>query len=213
MDGIHDLGGMQGFGKVPHTINSLSYQPVFDEPWEHLGYILLLIGAMHLKKYSVDEHRHAIERMEPRHYIASSYFDRINIATASLLVEKGVLTKDELERFAGGEFLLARPSGEGRASLPPRQPFEAGDRVFVRDEFIPGHVRAPAYVRGKTGVVLHRTTQKWPFPDSVGHAREAALEPTYHVCFDSTELWGQTVEEATVVVDLFEGYLEKAQPV
>jgi hypothetical protein len=26
MDGFHDLGGFQGFGKVPHTINSLSYK-------------------------------------------------------------------------------------------------------------------------------------------------------------------------------------------
>lgn len=210
MDGVHDLGGLQGFGKVRHTINSLSYKPVYAEPWEYLGYSLLLLGHAHLKQYSVDEHRHAIERMEPLHYLSSSYFDRIMIGTATLLVEKGVLTHAELEELAGGEYRLARPSGPGRASQPPREPFAVGDTVVVRDEFVSGHVRAPGYVRGKRGVVMHRTTEKWPFPDSVGHARAAAMEPTYHVRFESRELWGETADEATVVVDLFEGYLDKA---
>ena len=48
MDGFHDLGGFQGFGKVPHTINSLSYQPVFKQDWEHLAYSLMFVGADHL---------------------------------------------------------------------------------------------------------------------------------------------------------------------
>ena len=68
MDGIHDLGGVQGFGTVPHTKNSLSYKPVFHEDWEHLAYSLLFLAADHLKQFSVDELRHAIERMDARHY-------------------------------------------------------------------------------------------------------------------------------------------------
>jgi len=211
MDGVHDLGGKQGWGKVRHTINSLSYKPVFDESWEYLGYILLLLGNAVLKKYSVDEHRHAIERMEPRHYLESSYFDRIMIGTATLLVEKGVLTHAELNEFAGGEYRLARPAGPGRASFPQRAPLEVGDRVVVRNEYVSGHVRAPGYTRGKQGVIVHRTTEKWPFPDSVGHARAANFEPTYHVKFDTRELWGDAADEASVVVDLFEGYLDKVE--
>ena len=54
MDGFHDLGGFQGFGKVPHTINSLDYKQVFKQDWEHLAYSLMFIGADHLKKFSVD---------------------------------------------------------------------------------------------------------------------------------------------------------------
>ena len=53
MDGFHDLGGFQGFGKVPHTINSLSYKPVFKEDWEHLAYSLMFIAADHLKQFSI----------------------------------------------------------------------------------------------------------------------------------------------------------------
>ena len=61
MDGIHDLGGVQGFGTVPHTNNSLTYKPVFHEDWEHLAYSLLFLAADGLKNFSVDELRHAID--------------------------------------------------------------------------------------------------------------------------------------------------------
>lgn len=209
MDGIHDLGGVQGFGSVPHKINSSSYKPVFHEPWEHLAYSLLFIGAER-GVFTVDELRHAIERMDPRHYLSAPYYDRIVVGTASLFVEKGVVTQAELEELAGGRFTLAQPPGEGRPALPPRAPFEVGDVVVVRNEFIPGHVRMPKYVRGKTGTVLHRTTVKWPFPDAHGHGRPASVEPTYHVKFAARDLWGDCEEDGSVVVDLWEGYLDKA---
>jgi len=210
MDGIHDLGGMQGFGKVPHTNNSLGYKPVFHEDWEHLAYSLLFLAADGLKNFSVDELRHAIERMDTRHYFSSPYYDRIVIGTATLLVENGILTQEELNQYLGSEFKLARPYfSEGRQTRPTRKGFEVGDTVQVRDEFVPGHIRMPGYVRGKQGVVLHRTTQKWPFPDSIGHGKEALHEPTYHVRFKVKDLWGSAADDGFVVVDLFEGYLDK----
>src|SRR5713226_8845767 len=118
MDGIHDLGGGQGFDHIPHMADTISYKPVFHEDWEHLAYSLLFLGAAHLNKFSVDELRHAIERMEPRQYLASPYYDRIIVGTATLLVEKGVLTQDELDTLAGGRFQLSRPVGRGRPTRP-----------------------------------------------------------------------------------------------
>lgn len=86
-----------------------------------------------------------------------------------------------------------------------------GDQVTVRDEYVSGHIRVPAYVRGKTGVVVHRTTEKWPFPDAAGHGHTDALpQPTYHVEFNTQELWGDAADAGYVVVDLFESYLDKA---
>lgn len=210
MDGIHDLGGTNGFGAVPHHINSLSYKPVFHDTWEHLAYSLLFLGADHLKTFNVDELRHAIERMEPRQYLAASYYDRIVVGTATLYVEKGVLTQAELEELAGGAFPLARPQTEGRSAEAPRPHFEVGDAVVVTREFIKGHTRMPKYVRGKRGTIVHRTSVEWPFPDAAGHGREALRQPTYHVSFDARDLWGETAEVSAVVVDLWEGYLEKA---
>lgn len=211
MDGIHDLGGTNGFGTVPHRINSLSYKPVFHEPWEHLAYSLLFLGADHLKTFNVDELRHAIERMEPRQYLAASYYDRIVVGTASLYVEKGVLDPSELEELAGGAFPLARPQTEGRPAREPHPHFAVGDEVLVTRAFIRGHTRMPKYVRGKRGTILHRTSVEWPFPDAAGHGREALRQPTYHVSFDARDLWGEGAEVSSVVVDLWEGYLEKVE--
>lgn len=211
MDGIHDLGGMQGFGKVPHTNNSLSYKPVFHEDWEHLAYSLVFVAADAMKLISIDELRHAIERMDTRHYFDAPYYDRIIIGTATLLVEYGAITKAQLDACLGTDFKLARPyASSGRPAIAERSPFEVGEIVKVRDEFVSGHIRMPGYVRGKEGKILHRTTVKWPFPDTIGHGdKSAQMQSTYHVEFKVTDLWGDAADDGTVVVDLFEGYLDK----
>lgn len=212
MDGFHDLGGFQGFGPVPHTINSLGYKPVFKEDWEHLAYSLMFVGVDPLKKFSVDEVRHAVERIDVRQHVGTRYYERYVIATATLLVETGVLTQDELDRALGSHFRLANPpTSGGRAAPPDSTRFEVGDRVVVRDEYVSGHIRAPGYVRGKEGIVLHRTTESWPFPDAIGHGDTgAAHQPTYHVEFRVKDLWGDAADDGYVVVDLFEGYLDRA---
>ncbi|MEM5421162.1 MULTISPECIES: nitrile hydratase subunit beta [Paraburkholderia] len=212
MDGFHDLGGVQGFGRVRHTINSQSYKPVFHDDWEHLAYSLMFVGADHLKLFSVDEARHAVERIEFRQQANTLYFERYVIATATLLVEKGVLTQEELDRALGSKFQLAVPTiNKGRPAITGRPPFEVGDRVVVRDEYVAGHIRVPGYIRGKEGVVLHRTTVKWPYPDTIGHGDQTAVhQPTYHVEFKVKDLWGDAADDGLVVVDLWEGYLDKA---
>jgi nitrile hydratase subunit beta len=211
MDGFHDLGGFQGFGRIPHTINSLSYKPVFKEDWEHLAYSLMFVGVDHLKKFSVDEVRHAVERIDVRQHVGTRYYERYVIATASLLVETGVLTQQELDAALGSHFKLANPpQSQGRAAITGRAPFEVGDRVVVRDEYVQGHIRMPGYVRGKQGVILHRTTETWPFADAIGHGDvDAAHQPTYHVEFRVKDLWGDAADDGWVVVDLFESYLDK----
>ena len=71
MDGVHDLGGRQGFGTVRYSSDA----PVFHEEWEKR--INTLYGyAVKLGIFNMDEYRHAIERMEPRHYMTASYYER-----------------------------------------------------------------------------------------------------------------------------------------
>ena len=99
---------------------------------------------------------------------------------------------------------------KGRSALQGRAPLEVGDLVRVRDEYVAGHVRVPGYIRGKQGEVVHRTTEKWPFPDAIGHGdKTAAHQPTYHVRFKVKDLWGGAADDGFVVVDLFESYLDK----
>jgi nitrile hydratase beta subunit len=204
MDGMHDLGGRQGFGRVRYTLNA----PAFHASWEVRANSLYGF-AVRQGIFNMDEYRHAIERMEPRHYMSASYYERTLTSLATLLVEKGVLPREELQRRAEGEVPLARPSAPGRANVPGRQAFKVGDKVRVREDFVPGHVRMPGYVRGKAGVVVG-ISPAYPFPDAHAHGIEAQDEPTYDVRFRSEDLWPNASDQALVHVGVFESYLEPA---
>lgn len=203
MDGMHDLGGKQGFGRVRYSLKAQT----FHEPWEKRVNALYSL-AVKLGIFNMDEYRHAIERMEPRHYLSASYYERSLTSLATLCVEKGIVTRDELERRAQGQFPLSSPSAPGRGNVAERQRLAAGDRVRVRSDYVPGHVRMPGYIRGKTGVVVG-VSPAYPFPDAHAHGIEATDEPTYDVRFNAEELWPNSADPAFVHVGVFESYLEK----
>ena len=203
MDGIHDMGGRQGFGRIRYTLNA---QP-FHDKWE-VRVNSLYAFAVRSGLFNMDEYRHAIERMEPRHYLAASYYERSLTSLATLCVEKGVVSREELEERAGGVFPLALPSAPGRANAADRERFKPGDRVRVKTDHVPGHVRMPAYIRGKAGVVVGESPA-YPFPDAHAHAVEAQDEPTYDVRFRSEDLWGSSADAALVHVGVFQSYLER----
>src|SRR4051812_34470312 len=203
MDGIHDLGGRQGFGPVRHVPDA----PAFHAEWEKR--INALYGlAVRLGVFNMDEYRHAIERMEPRHYLSAGYYERTLTSLATLCIEKGLTTRAELEERAGGAFPLALPAAPGRPNRDGRPTLAIGDPVRVRADHVPGHVRMPAYIRGKRGVVVG-VSPAYPFPDAHAHGVAAEDEPTYDVRFVSTELWPDAAEPAMVHVGVFESYLER----
>jgi nitrile hydratase subunit beta len=204
MDGMHDLGGKQGFGPVRYTSNATA----FHAPWEKRANSLYAF-AVRKGLFNMDEYRHAIERMEPRHYMTASYYERSLTGLASLCVEKGLVTREELERLAGGSFPLAMPGTPGRTNVATRRTFKPGDRVRVRTDYVPGHMRMPGYIRGKTGVVVG-VSPAYPFPDAHAHGVEAADEPTYDVRFRTEDLWADAADRALVHAGVFESYLEPA---
>ncbi len=204
MDGIHDLGGKQGFGPVRHSPAA----PAFHEPWEKRVNALYSL-AVRLGVFNMDEYRHAIERMEPRHYLSASYYERSLTSLATLFVEKGIATREELEALAGGAFPLALASAPGRSNEPARERFAPGDRVRAKGDHVPGHVRMPGYIRGKVGVVVSESPA-YPFPDAHAHGVAAADEPTYDVRFSASDLWPNDADAAFVHVGVFQSYLERA---
>lgn len=204
MDGVHDLGGRQGFGPVRFTHNA----PALHASWEGRANVLYGI-AVRLGIINMDEYRHAIERMDPRHYLTASYYERSLTGLATLCVEKGVVSQAELESLAGGAFPLALPAAGGRGNAADRRRFALGERVRVKDEHVAGHVRMPGYLRGKTGVVVG-VSPLTPFPDAHAHGLEAEDEPTYDVRFRSEDLWPQGAESALVHASIFESYMEPA---
>ena len=203
MDGMHDIGGKQGFGAVRYTLNAQA----FHAEWE-VRANSLYVFAVRRGIFNMDEYRHAIERMEPRHYLAASYYERSLTSMATLLVEKGVVTREELEKRGQGHFPLAAPSAPGRTNAAVRQRFHAGDRVRVRADHVSGHIRMPGYIRGKIGTVVGESPA-YPFPDGHAHALKAEDEPTYDVQFRTEDLWPNSAESALVHVGVFQSYLER----
>ena len=104
MNGIHDMGGMHGFGRVEVEPN----EPVFHARWESrvLGMTYQLVG---FGWASVDAFRHAIERVEPVTYLTAGYYGRWLDAVERLLAEKDICLPAAIEtRLAD---LAARPAG------------------------------------------------------------------------------------------------------
>ena len=208
MNGIHDMGGMDGFGPVQVEES----EPVFHDRWERRVFGLVAASVARRLAGSTDAFRFAIERMPPAHYLGAPYYERWLTALATLLVEKGVITREELVRHAGGSFPLSRPVPPLRIptaidSQAPR--FAVGDGVVVRNEHPGGHTRCPRYVRGKRGTIV-RVDGAFRLPDIVAHRNVPCREPAYSVRFSARELWG-TAAAATesVHVDLWESYLER----
>lgn len=102
MNGIHDMGGMHGFGPIVREQD----EPVFHHEWE--GKVLALARvALAGGHFNLDEFRHVMERMPPVQYLSISYYERWLEGTINLLAEKGVIGAEEFDAR------LAELAGEG----------------------------------------------------------------------------------------------------
>ncbi len=92
MDGVHDMGGMHGFGAIAREVD----EPVFHADWERRVFALDLLAETFIEGANIDAFRHAIERLEPATYLGASYYEKWALALESLLVEGGVVTRAEI---------------------------------------------------------------------------------------------------------------------
>jgi nitrile hydratase subunit beta len=221
MDGVHDLGGVHGFGPVEREEN----EPPFHAPWE--AAVVAIMRATLGRSFNLDEFRHAVERMDPAHYLGSSYYEHWLDGIARVLTEKGVVSRDELE--ARTAFFQERSGAPATAALtaPPVVPtaalgmipetsvrevgatprFAPGDVVVTRNIHPRGHTRLPRYARAKRGVIVARRGTH-VFPDTNAHGLGEQPQPLYTVRFDARELWGDAAEpNHHVHLDLWETYL------
>jgi nitrile hydratase len=207
MEGVHDMGGMFGYGRMPSARDDLP----FHASWEPIGYLsssAAVMGGL----FSADAIRYAIERIPAYDYVTMSYFERVLTAMASLYIEKGLITREELERLAGGCFPVSQPdAGVSDTALRNGRSYRVGDYVVVRHLPTTAHCRAPRYTWGKRGCVIGISPLA-PFAGEAAQAApaEACLEPTYQVRFEGRDVWPQVDDGSSVVVDLFQSYLEPA---
>ena len=213
MDGIHDVGGMQGFG--PAT------WPGADEALHHDWDIRVFALALATAPRSTHAFRHTIERIGHRRYLEASYYEKWLYEAEQALVETGAITHEEVdawaERLAAGEApphtkdaartaKLLEALGRSHPMPPAAAPaFAVGDRVRVRRMRPEGHTRCPRYLRGATGEVIAVRGD-----DGVPDVDNAEREAVYAVRFRAHDLWGDDVEDHAVLADLWERYLEAA---
>ena len=91
MDGIHDMGGMHGFGKVEPEEN----EPAFHEAWE--ARVQALYRAMsYAGVWVIDRARFTREQLPPAVYLASSYYKKWELGMEKQLEELDLAGADEL---------------------------------------------------------------------------------------------------------------------
>jgi nitrile hydratase beta subunit len=215
MNGVHDMGGMDGFGAV--TIER--DEPVFHSEWEKRMFAIAMTLTGHPRglNVSVDEFRHAIERIPAPRYLDSSYYEHWLDALLTLLAEHGVVAREELASRGTDPIDPALPANhlatKVKSSKRVRARFRQGDRVVARNINPSGHTRLPRYVRGKRGVI-HRDWGVYVFADTNAHHAGDHSQHVYSVAFEARELWGNGVPRRDKLhIDLWEDYLEADSPV
>src|SRR6185312_1652421 len=158
VNGVHDMGGMHGFGPVEPEPD----EPVFHAEWERRAFALTLaMGAT--GQWTIDASRFAREDWPAPAYLSRTYYEMWLAGLERLLAERGLVSGDEVE--AGRPLHPARPldrvvdapaamrmvrsGGPSNRDAPRPAAFATGDRVRTRNLNPPTHTRLPRYVRGK----------------------------------------------------------------
>jgi hypothetical protein len=88
--GHHDIGGLPGAGPIDQTEHQLA-------DWEILAdAVNQALGAKGVKR--TDEMRRAREEMDAAAYREMSYYERWIASMEAILIEKKILTKEEIDR-------------------------------------------------------------------------------------------------------------------
>jgi nitrile hydratase len=195
------MGGMHGFGPVQREPN----EPVFHARWE--AQVRAMMRLTMGRYFNLDEFRRAIEGMPADQYLRASYYEKWLHSVQTMLLEKGVITQEELaSAHASGP--APQPPARKLERPPLHARFQPGDRVVTRVIHPKGHTRMPRYARGKHGVVR---TVNGPFllPDANAHGKPPDWQACYAVEFSARDLWGADAPAGDrVCVDLWESYLE-----
>ena len=223
MNGIHDMGGMHGFGPVVRE----EHEPVFHEAWEGRVYgMRSRFGAKFPPPYP-GVGRTYIESIPPLTYLEMSYYERFLESLIQRAIDTGVITAEELRarisRFEDDPAAMVsqredpqavsetlkqlktqlRPETKG---LAPR--FKPGDGVTAINVSRFGHNRLPRYIRGKRGVI-ERVNGLYAIEDEKAFAEDPTPQTVYTVRFAGEEVWGTECEpNLRVYLELWEGYLQ-----
>jgi nitrile hydratase beta subunit len=218
MNGIHDMGGMDGFGPVQPEQN----EPVFHAKWEgEVMAVSRVMGA--IGAWNIDQGRYGIEILPPQLYL-TPYYRRWLERCEHNMIKYGYADADEIAAGHSlrpgkappqGKFTLEdlpRTGKRGTFTRPASTParFAIGDRVLTRNMHPKTHTRLPRYVRGHVGVVV-RLHGCHVFPDTEAMGQGEHPQWLYTIQFNGRDLWGADGDPTLKVsVEAFEPYLEPA---
>jgi nitrile hydratase len=219
MNGIHDLGGMDGF-VLPVRDQGFP----LEEEWERIVWGMLLASAR-IPGLPAGSSRPFIESIPPERYLTMPYYARFLEARTRALLEAGLVTQDELDNPDGPvampnlpgyapptpaqivQFLRQEQSGQLDVDAPAA--FVPGDTVIVKNDHPAGHTRVPRYVRGRRGVIL-RDHGVHRFEDFMAPGTEVGPQHLYTVTFTGPDLWGTRGHPRDRVrVELWEIHLQR----
>jgi nitrile hydratase len=218
MNGVHDMGGMQGFGPIKYEKD----EPVFHERWEARTYALnRAMNAWH--KWNIDAGRYQIELIPPAEYLRMSYYEKWFTRLVELLVKRGLVTGSEIQSGkpapdspkAAPAFTPDMALSLSRGIAPSHDPsvrprFKVGQKVRARNINPEGHTRLPRYARGKVGKVA-RDHGVYAFPDTNALFKGEKRQHVYSVRFEARELWGAKASPRdSVYIDMWDDYLDRA---
>jgi nitrile hydratase subunit beta len=216
MDGVHDLGGREGFGRVKWEDEEV-YE-AFHSDWEkRLWSIALQLFDQWRSEpglWTLDWFRHVRERMDPIDYLTRPYFDQWTQCLLATLIDNGTVTLEEVT--GNHDHAVAIPGGQGPkapAAVPARDgttpAFQIGNTVRTVSLIGSDHTRLPGYVRGRLGRI-HSYHGLQIFADASARG-DMRREPLYTVAFAAADLWPEAAGRRDMVhVDVWESYLEAA---
>lgn len=215
MNGVHDMGGMHGFGPVEPEPN----EPVFHAPWEGRVYAMQRVMG-YAGLWNIDETRASVEALPPQVYLAASYYQRWALGLERRLIEHGLVADAEIA--AGHSRESGKPlkriltvddvtkgltRGNYERIAPAAARFEIGQRVRTRNMHPEHHTRLPRYARDRVGVI-GAVRGCHVFPDAVTTGRGEDPQWLYSVVFEGRELWGDAADVLLKVsIEAFEPYL------
>ena len=217
MNGIHDMGGMHGFGPIAPERD----EPVFHERWE--ARMFGLRQAMTFPPgMTIDKGRFEREQMPPVEYLSQSYYEHWYYSSASALLKAGYVTCAELRtgraepgvvkradpRPASSVAAIVHESGKTSRTIPNPPSFAIDQSILTRNLNPAGHTRLPRYARGKRGRI-HRLHGAHVFADSSARGDGEQPQHLYSVAISARELWGaDAARDDKVFLDLWESYLD-----
>jgi nitrile hydratase subunit beta len=217
MNGMHDMGGMQGMGPIEYEHN----EPVFHAAWEARVHAMnRAVGATGRLKLGL---RPPIESLTAFEYLRMGYYEKWLTSLTERMVVSGLVTRAEIESGRASEgsakstpALTAADVPAFLRRIPPMRKdqvaprFQVGQHVRARNINPVTHTRLPRYVRGKAGTI-ERDRGVATLPDTNVYGLGEKPQHVYSVRFSARELWGeQAAPQDAVYIELWDDYLEPA---